>query len=262
MNIVLIGGGAMGRALYDGWISAGISEKSIALQDIDPDRCLGDAEALLNDDAEKTVVLAVKPQHIASVLSGCSKCMRSGDILASVAAGVSLKVLRDIVRNKIEIVRVMPNLPVALNAGTIGITKDGLEVTTISKLEAKWNQLGQSFLISEHQMDAFTAVAGSGPAYFFQFAEFLASHCAQLGLDEEIAEPLISQVMLGAAKMLSHPDGQDAAGLRNRVTSPGGTTEAGLQALNQGGKLEELVLHCFESAAARGSEIASQAFRD
>ncbi|MCY6383742.1 pyrroline-5-carboxylate reductase family protein [Hoeflea prorocentri] len=263
MGIVIIGGGAMGRAMYDGWINAGVPENSIAVADLNADLCCGSADFLLRDTGQsKMVVLAVKPQYVASVLEAHAQLLNPGDIVTSVAAGVRLTTLNGLVSDTVVVARAMPNLAVALNSGTIGIAiANGVSEAMVQNLTSVYDKLGKSFCIDEQQIDSFTAIAGSGPAYFFQFVEHLAANCAHLDIHQDIADSIVTQVMVGAAAMLADTDLPGASELRNRVTSQEGTTEAGLKSLEANGVLSQLVKNCLIDARERARELSEIEYR-
>lgn len=258
MNILVIGGGAMGRSLYDGWIKAGWPEKQIAIVDQNPNLNVGDLSYIQAKNRQPMmVVIAVKPQHVAAAISEHDDRIKPTNIIVSIAAGVTLAALNKMASNKVPVVRVMPNIAVKSLKGTIALCTDGsVETDTINAVKSAFAKVGECITINEDQMDVFTALAGSGPAYFFQLVEHLAAAGSAAGLSEEASNRIAVQVFVGAAALLAET-GKPPASLRQAVTSPAGTTEAGLGALNANGKLIELFRDCIQAATSRSKELAT-----
>ncbi|WOG28501.1 pyrroline-5-carboxylate reductase [Endozoicomonas sp. 8E] len=211
--------------------------------------------------AEKAeiVVLAVKPQKMRAVLTELAPVLQAQKpFIISVAAGIRLDSLDVWSGGGLPIVRSMPNTPSLLHCGATGLFANP-RVT--DELKAIANEIFSPigilhWLDKEEQVDTITALSGSGPAYFFLMMEAMAEAGVRLGLDHETAERFSLQTALGAANMAVQSD-VDAAELRRRVTSPGGTTERALKTFRQEG-FEAVVYKAVKAAKERGAELAEQ----
>ena len=214
-----------------------------------------------NDAVAKSdvVILGVKPQMMQDLCNEIrEQVQKSKPLIVSVAAGLKSETLERWLGGDVAVVRTMPNTPSLLGCGASGLYANS-KVTDIQKeLSEKLMQaVGLALWVDEEeQMDAVTAVSGSGPAYFFLAMEALQKAGESVGLSAEVAEKLAIQTALGAARMASESE-YDAAELRRRVTSPGGTTEQALNTFNEGG-LTELYEKAVKAAANRGKELAEQ----
>jgi pyrroline-5-carboxylate reductase len=264
--IAFIGGGNMARSLIGGLIARGVAPQSIVVAE--PVDALREALALdfgvrVRDDnvaaarGARVLLLAVKPQVMRTVCEELGG--RLGDTLVvSIAAGITCAQLRRWLRHAGGIVRCMPNTPALIGAGATGLyaTPDtaGAERDTAAAL------LGSAgrcvWIEQEVRMDAVTALSGSGPAYVFLLAEAMQEAGAALGLPPEAARALTCQTLLGAARMLEE-SGEDAASLRARVTSPGGTTQAALESFEADG-FRAMVTRALQAAERRGGELSRQ----
>jgi pyrroline-5-carboxylate reductase len=203
------------------------------------------------------VVLAVKPQAMKAVCEHLRSSLKPEQLVVSIAAGITCDSL-DRWLGPQPIVRCMPNTPTLVRQGASGLYAN-------SRVSAGQRQQAQELLSAvglalwlenEQQLDAVTAVSGSGPAYFFLLIEAMTAAAQKLGLPRDIAEQLTLQTALGAANMAASSD-VDAAELRRRVTSPAGTTEAAIKSFQAGG-FEALVQTALEAAANRSAEMAEQ----
>lgn len=264
-SIAFIGGGNMARSLIGGLIADGHPPARIHVADPDPERLAGlAAEFGIRSAADNTsaagqadaVVLAVKPQVMRTVAVELAPALRGREALViSIAAGVRVADLAAWLGNEVAIVRSMPNTPALVQAGATALYAN-------ARVSAEQRSLAESLLRAagitcwlddERLMDAVTAVSGSGPAYFFLLIELLEATAARLGLPPDTARLLTQQTALGAAKMaLESRD--SAATLRRQVTSPGGTTEAALKVLEDGG-IRELFERALRAAATRANEL-------
>jgi len=256
---LIVGGGAMGRSLYDGWTKSGGFDGRLAVVDQQASLSIGDA-AFLNESERRPVlfVFAVKPQHVAPAISEHETLFRDGDIVVSVAAGVSLSTLREYLGQERSLLRVMPNLAVSSLKGVVGIcAAEAVNVSYRTLATDAFSKLGFCARLSEDQFDAFTALAGSGPGFIFRLVEVLAQSGQNIGLERETATEIAKQVVIGAGSILSKTD-SDPAALRAEVASPGGTTEAGLKALNNNNSLQRLINQTLVAAKLRSKEISKQ----
>ena len=268
-KITFLGCGNMGTSLISGLIANGVPSSS--LFGIDPDEnqrhraetrygirtAAGIAEGVPDADV---VVLAVKPQTVMAVLAEVKAPLQSKrPLILSIAAGIRSGTINNALGGAWPVVRAMPNTPALLGCGATGLYA-ATDVSADQRRTALhiMQSVGVAvWLDDESQLDAVTAVSGSGPAYFFLFVELLEKIAAEMGLTPEQARLLSVETALGAARMLKEA-GEDATTLRHRVTSPGGTTEKALQAFKEGG-LEQLLRRALAACRDRSVELAQQA---
>jgi len=263
-TIAFVGAGNMAGALIRGLVgTATVPADRIIAADPDRDRLSALAEELeirvTSDNAEAlqeatVVVLAIKPQVFAQVLPGLSAAARQDALLVSIAAGISTSIIERALPDGARVVRTMPNTPALVGAGATAIaagtsaTDDDLELA-----ETLFRSVGISVRVPEEQIDAVTGLSGSGPAYVFAMIEALRDAGAREGLPAETALQLASQTVFGAARLLL--DEKEAPEvLRDRVTSPGGTTRAGLDALAAAG-FADAIMGAVEAATRRSVEL-------
>ena len=265
-RIAFIGAGNMAASLIGGLLAQGIPANHIRASDPGAEQrakiaaehgialFADNAEAILDADV---VVLATKPQVLKDVCLALAPSLQDGQLLVSIAAGISCASLGNWLGAR-PIVRCMPNTPALLRQGVSGLYANA-EVNPAQRqlAEQLLAAVGMAlWLENEQQIDAVTAVSGSGPAYFFLLIEAMTAAGEQLGLPKAIAAQLTLQTALGAAHMAVASD-VDAAELRRRVTSPNGTTEAAINTFQAGG-FAELVEQALSAAAKRSAELAEQ----
>ena len=255
---VCIGVGAMGGALLRGALSQGIlraDDVSIVVRRpehrdelVDELGVTGFVE-LPNMAQFDTIILAVKPQVLPSVLSQL-KSVKAGATVISVAAGVTLDTLRNELPTAV-LYRAMPNTPASIGCGMTALTADNGADTT--HVEALFNAVGEVAVVSEADLDRLGALSGAGPGYMFVILDALADAGVRIGLPRQLAIKAAAQTMYGAGKMALE-SGTHPAVLRDQVTSPGGTTIAGIGAMEKGGlrsALQDGVVACL----ARSNEL-------
>lgn len=265
-RIAFIGAGNMATSLIGGLLAQGIPTSHIRASDPGAEQrakvageygielFASNAEAIAGADV---VVLATKPQVLKDVCQALAPSLAAGQLIVSIAAGIGCASLANWLGER-PIVRCMPNTPALLRQGVSGLFANA-EVSNAQRQQAEQllSAVGLAlWLDQEQQIDAVTAVSGSGPAYFFLLIEAMTAAGAQLGLPREIAAQLTVHTALGAARMASESD-VDAAELRRRVTSPNGTTEAAIKTFQAGG-FEALVQKALDAAAQRSAELAVQ----
>jgi pyrroline-5-carboxylate reductase len=271
-NITFIGGGNMARSLIGGLISDGFDPRHIHVSDPEP-VCL---EALTNKypvhsyssniEAAKAcdvLILAVKPQQLQSVVRQLAPHWQADTLLISIAAGIRIAdIARWLEQEEVAIVRAMPNTPSLVQAGATALSANDYVSTQQHELaESILRAVGLALWVDdEGEMDAVTALSGSGPAYFFLVMEAMEFAAKEMGVDAESARLLCLQTAFGAAKMALESD-ETTKTLRERVTSPGGTTERALHELEDGG-LRSLFENAMVAAALRSRELASQLGED
>lgn len=212
-------------------------------------RCVESAPAAAAE--ARAIVLAVKPQHMADVLSGLRGKVSAEQMLLSIAAGISTAYIEGAVGGQPAVVRSMPNTPMLVGAGAVAICAGRYASAAHLDVARRYFESSAVVLtVEERQMDAVTAVSGSGPAYFFYLVEHLVAAGVAEGLSEEQARTLAFATARGAAMMLN-VDGADPADLRRRVTSPGGTTQAAITHLDS--REWGIILRQAVTAAARRS---------
>ena len=258
----------MAGSLIAGLIADGWNPASIRVSDTDTrqlerlsqrfpiETSSDNAQAVAGADV---LVLAVKPQVLEGVAhSIASSVSRVNPLVISIAAGIPEAALRQWLGDKTPIVRCMPNTPAMVQSGATGMYANPL-VTDEQRSIAESILRAVGIVVwvdDEAMMDAVTALSGSGPAYIFLFIEALQAGARELGLAEETAYLLALQTVFGAAKMALESQ-EDAATLRQRVTSPGGTTECAINTFQEGG-FEELVSKALYAAAESSRELAKE----
>ncbi|BDB40384.1 MULTISPECIES: pyrroline-5-carboxylate reductase [Mycobacterium] len=266
-RIAIIGGGSIGEALLSGLLRAGRQVKDLVVAERMPDRAkyLSSAYGVLvvtsiRDAVENAsfVVVAVKPVDVEAVVDELADVAADADsdsveqVFVTVAAGITLTLFESKLPAGTPVVRAMPNAAALVGAGVTALAK-GRFVTPeqLTEVSALFDAVGGVLTVPEEQLDAVTALSGSGPAYFFLLVEALVDAGVAVGLSRQVATDLAAQTMAGSAAMLLErmdegrkpADGEpiglrvdaSAAQLRASVTSPGGTTAAALRALEQGG---------------------------
>jgi pyrroline-5-carboxylate reductase len=271
-TLAFIGGGNMARSLIGGLLNNGYDGKAIHVADPStetlqslsahyPVQTFTDNTAAIAD--ADVVILAVKPQQLQQVCRELAEHWQQNTLLISIAAGIRLNDIgRWLGNENAAIVRAMPNTPSLVQAGATALCAN-------PHVKEQQHELAESILRAvglalwvkdEAQMDAVTALSGSGPAYFFLVIEAMQAAGMQLGLPDETARLLALETAFGAAKMALESE-ESACVLRQRVTSPGGTTERALQEFEQG-DLRGLFAKALSAAALRADELAEQLGKD
>ena len=267
-KIGFIGGGNMASSLISGLIASGHSPRHLWVSDINPDTLKALAENLnvntsTSNDAVinevDVVVLAVKPQTLSSVAkSAAALIQQKKPLVVSIAAGISQQSLSQWLGADTAIVRCMPNTPALVLTGATALHAN-------TKVTDEQRNLAENIMRSvgialwvddESELDAVTAVSGSGPAYYFLLMEAMEKAALELGLSEVTARLLVQQTALGAAK-IALESSESPEQLRKRVTSPGGTTQRAIETFEQGG-FTELVSKALHAARDRSIEMSKQ----
>jgi pyrroline-5-carboxylate reductase len=267
-KIAFVGAGNMAGALIRGLIGTStVSASRIVASDPDQAR-LGALRSELGiqvteDNARAVhgatvVVLATKPQVFPKVLPGVAAALSPDALLISIAAGISTDIIERACPPGSRVVRTMPNTPALVGAGATAIAP-GRRATDrdLDFAETLFRSVGICVRVPESQLDAVTGLSGSGPAYVFAMVEALRDAGAREGLSEETALQLASQTVLGAARLLLEQQESPEA-LRERVTSPGGTTRAGLDALESAG-FADAIVRAVHAATRRSAELGKMA---
>lgn len=257
----LIGAGNMGGAMLRGWLDQGMDPARIVV--IDPFVASVPSGVALEREipmggAPDTVVLAVKPQQLASVRSAFAALSGRPRLLLSVLAGVEVATLAA-ATGAGSVVRAMPNLPASIGRGVTGLYAPGASPSLRAEAAALMAPLGQvEWIEDEALFDPLTALSGSGPGFVFRFIDALAEAGAALGLDAEQARRLAVRTVEGAA-ILAGASAESPAVLADRVASPGGTTREGLNVLDENDALKRLVFQTLDAAARRSAALAAAA---
>jgi pyrroline-5-carboxylate reductase len=265
-RIGFIGGGAMAEALAGGLIAAGVAPENLHISDVAPERrshledALGVRTSASNDaivGASEIVVLAVKPGMIEPVLHALGDAaQRHAPLWISIAAGTPIAKLEAALPAGARVVRAMPNTPALVRAGATAICGNAAATRDdVAAAAALFDSVGIHWEApDEALLDPVTGLSGSGPAYVFRFIEALTGAGERVGLPGDVAERLAVQTVFGAAKLARESDDSPTR-LREKVSSPGGTTLAGLARLDADG-LPEAVCDAVEAATRRARELA------
>ncbi len=264
--VVIVGAGNMGGAIAEALAASGGAEQ-LLLVDPAPNQALHAALAskgarfatdasAVRGTSPAVIVLAVKPQLMAQVASAYAPFSASA-LFISIAAGTTLASLDAWLGHPSALVRCMPNLPASIGKGiTAGVSMPGTSSESRTLAERVLGTVGDFiWLDDERQLDAVTAVSGSGPAYVFHLVESLTAAAIRQGLSADVASFLARRTVEGAGALLEQSN-RSAAELRKSVTSPGGTTEAALKVLMDGNRLEELISKAVAEATRRATELS------
>jgi pyrroline-5-carboxylate reductase len=283
-RIAIIGGGSIGEALLSGLLRAGRQAKDMVIAENHPDRAkyLSETYSVLvtnvADAAENAayVVVAVKPSDVEKVIGDIAEAAAKAEnssaeqVFVTVAAGVTTAYYEANLPAGSPVIRVMPNAPVVVGGGVSALAPGRFATPEqLTEVSAIFDAVGGVLTVPESQLDAVTAVSGSGPAYFFLMVEALVDAGVAAGLPRAVATELATQTMAGSAAMLlesldhANSSGAGAMGaamdtspaqLRATVTSPGGTTAAGLRELERGG-LRAAVAEAVLAAKTRSEQL-------
>lgn len=266
--LVLAGAGKMGGALLSGLIARGLDPKQVRVQDPAPPAEVAamlashgikaEAQIASLDRAPSVIFAAVKPQMMDTVFPALAKLAGPKTVVLSIAAGRNLKSFEAHLPVGSAVVRAMPNTPAAIGRGiTVCVANAAATLEQRALCNTMLSAVGDvAWIGHESDMDAVTAVSGSGPAYVFLLAECMAEAGRAAGLDAELATKLARATISGAGELLRQSD-LDSATLRQNVTSPGGTTAAALAVLMQSPDgLKDLMTKAVAAATVRGRELA------
>ncbi len=260
-----LGYGNMGSAILEGLIHTGVLPANHAvIFDPSPERQeaarnLGISVALSAAElaaAADILVLSVKPQTMETALLEAGSQVKPSALVISIAAGISIAWLQKHLPPGVRIIRVMPNTPALVQAGAAGVAlAPNCTDQDAAVARVLFEAVGIVEIVAEKDIDAVTALSGSGPAYFFYLVECLVRAAKAEGLEESVAARLAAQTLLGAGRLLKN-SGQPAEVLRQNVTSKGGTTEAALKRFQEEG-LERIVQEAVRAAAVRSRELGA-----
>ncbi|MGI8994232.1 MAG: pyrroline-5-carboxylate reductase [Nocardioidaceae bacterium] len=264
MAVAILGAGVMGETVVSGLLRAGRDPSTLLVSERRPERAselrqrygvevVDNLEAATRAD---TLVLVVKPQDMPDLLDEIAPVVRAGQLVVSLAAGITTGSIEARLPDGVPVVRVMPNTPALVDEGMAAISP-GVHCDEAHLVEAEdlLRSTGKVIRVPEKQQDAVTAISGSGPAYLFFVVEAMIEAGVHLGLPRSTATELVVQTMVGSATMLRET-GEHPTVLRERVTSPGGTTAAAVRELEDH-KVRAAFMTALESAARRSRELAS-----
>jgi len=266
-TIGFVGSGNMAEALIKGITTAGVYKpENVFISDIRAERLKFLAEKYnvvpLENNADlaakvDVLVLSVKPQNMTDALESVKDAIGVDTLVISIAAGKKIANIAAVLGD-IAIVRVMPNTPALIGEGAGALFANDKAKPMLEKAQAIFSSVGKAVVVeTEDLMDAVTAVSGSGPAYYFLLTEEMIKAAGQLGLSDDVAKALVLQTAKGAALLAVEADnrGESPAQLRQKVTSPGGTTEAALKVFAEGG-FGPLVAEAIKKARDRSQELS------
>ncbi len=263
-HLGFIGAGNMATALIKGLIESGVYEREHLLAADKDEGALKRVsggfgvkcyESNLKVTLESSiVVLAVKPQNMREVLEEMKGAIGDHHLIISIAAGIPLRMIREIAGREIPLIRVMPNTPALVQKGVSALAAGALATAEhMAKAKEIFGAVGDTVVVEETMMDAVTALSGSGPGYVFRMMECMVDAGVAVGLERETSLRLVVQTFMGAAHLAKGSD-ESLSKLRQMVTSPGGTTEAGLAVFDDKG-LKEMTMKAIGAACKRSLEL-------
>jgi pyrroline-5-carboxylate reductase len=265
-RIGFIGGGNMAEAIIKGLLSGGVPIASLAVAEPSQARA-----ALLTErygirictdnaalcQASDTVILAVKPQMCGAALKGISDAFPDAKLVISVMAGIKSSAVEAMLGSGTRVVRVMPNTPALVLAGASALARGAFATDEDLALTRKiFDLVGTTCLVEEKLLDAVTGLSGSGPAYVLTFIEAMSDAGVKHGLSREVATALAAQTVYGTAKLLLETHEHPAV-LRGNVTSPGGTTIAGMHSLERDG-FRAATMNAVEAGVLKSKELGEK----
>ena len=264
-KVAIIGGGKMGCIIAEGLITHKIVlVKNITITDIDASRLKFLRSSLktnISSDNEKSakeadiIILAVKPQNMSTTLQEINKSVNKSKVVISIAAGITTNSIEKSLNKGVRVIRVMPNTPALVGEGMAAVAAGrNTKAGDVKLARAIFDAVGVSVEVNEKLMDAVTGLSGSGPAYFFLIIESLIEAGMKTGLTRDLAKKLAVQTMLGAARLCIESD-KEPAQLREMVTSPNGTTFAGLKVM-EAHKIRDIMVATVKAATRRSKELA------
>ena len=262
-QVAILGAGVMGETLLSGLVRAGRPPHTLLVGEKRPER--GEelherygVEVVANRDATRkadTVVVVVKPQDMGDLLTEIAPELRPGQLVVSLAAGITTAYIESHLPDGVAVVRVMPNTPALVDEGMAAISRGShCDEEHLAEAESLLAATGRVVRVPESQQDAVTAISGSGPAYLFFVVEAMIEAGVHLGLPRTTSTELVVQTVVGSAKLLRET-GEHPTVLREQVTSPGGTTAAAIRQLEDH-KVRAAFLTAMEAARDRSRALA------
>lgn len=266
-KLAVIGAGSMAEALISGiienklidskniWVTnKANNDKLIELQSRYGVRTTYQLEQLFEDT--EIVILAMKPKDAAEAITHIKQYLTKRMLIISVLAGVSINSIECLAEKQLAIVRAMPNTSAAVGKSATALAvNQKVSQEQISLATKMFETVGLTTIVQEPQLDAVTGLSGSGPAYIYYLAEAMEKSATDIGLEKQMAKDFIIQTLLGAAEMLAKST-KEPQQLRKEVTSPGGTTEAGLKVL-EAYKVQNAFIDCIKEATAQSKRLGN-----
>ena len=266
-KIAIVGAGSMAEAFISGilenglidrqnvWVTNNSNEKRLAgLKERYGIRSTYDLNTLFKD--ADIVMLAMKPKDADSAIETIREHLTEQMLVVSVLAGVSMNTLETLARKSLSIARAMPNTSAAVGKSATAIAVNGrVSEHQLKTTKQLFGTVGLARFVEEEQLDAVTGLSGSGPAYIYYLIEAMENSAAEIGLEKEMAKELIVQTLIGAAEMVRNSS-KSSQQLRLDVTSPGGTTEAGIRILEENG-VQQAFISCIQTATAQSKKMGS-----
>lgn len=264
-KLVVVGAGSMAEALISGITSNGLLEKQNIWVTNRSDRkrldrlhleygvsITYDLEALFKD--ADVIVLAMKPKDALSGIKRISPFLTEKALIISVLAGLSVHTIETLAGKQLAAVRAMPNTSAAIGKSATGLAmNDQVTLEQAEMAKKLFETVGLAAFVEEEQLDAVTGLSGSGPAYIYYLVEAMENSALEIGLEKQLAKELIVQTLLGAAEMLTKSE-KPSRQLRYEVTSPGGTTEAGIRIL-ENHQVQAAIIDCIKGATAQSQKL-------
>ena len=267
-KIAFLGAGSMAEAMISGMVESGnIPAENIIVTNRSNQERLNEmnekygVRTVLKEDLNFAEVdqffLAMKPKDIEAVLADLKDKLTANQVLVSVLAGISTSYMEERLNDRQQVIRVMPNTSSMLRESATAISPGGFaDMDNVLVAKELLKSIGEVFVIEEDKMDVFTGIAGSGPAYFYYLMEHIEETGRAEGMDRETLREIGAQTLLGAAKMMLERE-ESPTELRENVTSPNGTTAAGLNALDEAGG-GQAISEAIKGAASRSKELSKE----
>lgn len=264
-HIAFIGAGNMAEAIVKGLLASPleVAPENLLMSDIRKDRLdFLNQKYLVPTSTDNPfvvrradiIILSVKPQNIKEVLTEIKTEVTKDKLLISIAAGIKIRTIQDLLETQTRVIRTMPNTPALVQTGATALAPgEWTSPEDLQMAKAIFDAIGVTVLVEEKLIDAVTGLSGSGPAYVFMIINALADGGVKMGLSKDVALKLAAQTVLGAAKLVLET-GEHPSKLKDMVTSPGGTTIAGIHALERGG-LEGILMDAIEAATLKSMEL-------
>lgn len=265
-KIVFLGSGSMAEAMIAGILKAEMVKASdiyitnkqdyarlVHMKEMYGVQTTYDRKELL--EAADVVILAMKPKDIHEALTAVRGYLSEKQLIISVIAGVMTTTIEEILNMQLPVIRSMPNTSAKIGFSATAIANGKYVKEEHQQIaESLLQTIGTTKVVAEEDMHTVTAVSGSGPAFIYYFVEAMTKAALEAGMDQQTASELITQTVIGAGKMLEE-SGDSPSTLRKNITSPGGTTEAGLTTLAEN-NFENIIIECIQSASKRSMDLA------
>ena len=264
MKIGFVGAGNMGQAILKGLINSGISQNDLVAitktiessQKIASDFKVKASNKIEDIKDCDVVFIGVKPQNITEVLEEIKKSLKNDALLISLAVGIMTESLEKTFKNKVKVIRAMPNTPALVGKGVTGLSKGkNASDKDLEVAQKLFSSVGKVVVVDENLIDVVAAASGYGPAYYFYVTEAITQAAIELGLSKDVAEVIVNNTFVGSEHIFENSN-EKISELRNKVTSPKGTTLATLENLDQN-KFKEIWKQALQAAIKRANEISN-----